>query len=208
MIPIHELYGGVVLPDDMLWEHTDIYTAPTLKLNHVRWWRKAIRINVDEDYIKKKFVEYSGPPGSISIPDAHGKFVGKASALCEVLDPRGHRAEQCFNHYFILWREEQPFSGMHFFDWLDYGNGRHILERNFDKLQEHDPATFEPWAKDKHCVREKFNEKTVHYFNDREREFHEVYITQSKDGTQLIWRYKNNNELVPSSDIDDPHLYM
>ena len=29
MIPIHELYG--VVPDDILWEHTDLYTAPTLK---------------------------------------------------------------------------------------------------------------------------------------------------------------------------------
>ena len=29
MIPIHELYG--VLPDDIFWEHTDLYTAPTLK---------------------------------------------------------------------------------------------------------------------------------------------------------------------------------
>ena len=51
-------------------------------------------------------------------------------------------------------------------------------------------------------------EKTVHYFNEHEKQFHEVYVTQSKDGTQLIWRYKNNNELVPESDIDDPHLYM
>ena len=206
MIPLHELYG--VVPDDILWEHIDLYTAPTLKLKHERWWRKAIRINEDEDYIKAKFSEYRGPPGSVSIPDAHFEFVGKAAALCEALDPRGHRRGECFNHYYTLWREEQPFSGMHFFDWLDHGDGKHILETNFYNLREHDPAAFKPWEKDMKCMKKTFDEKTVHYFNDNEKAFHEVYVKQSDDGTKLVFRYKNNDEIVPDSDMDDPHLYM
>ena len=37
---------------------------------------------------------------------------------------------------------------------------------------------------------------------------HEVYVKPNDDNTQLIWRYKLHDELVPESDKDDPHMYM
>ena len=62
--------------------------------------------------------------------------------------------------------------------------------------------------KDLSCFKEAFNAKTVYYFTDRERDEHEVYLTESEDGTELIARYKLSNELVPPSDPEEPHLYM
>ena len=47
-----------------------------------------------------------------------------------------------------------------------------------------------------------------YYFNDEARNFHEVYVKPNDDNTQLIWRYKLHDELVPESDKDDPHMYM
>ena len=87
-------------------------------------------------------------------------------------------------------REEFPNSGAHYFDWLDYGRGRYILRY------------------DKNCNKKKFNKKTVRYFNDEARNLHEVYVKPNDDNTQLIWRYKLHDELVPESDKDDPHMYM
>jgi hypothetical protein len=61
---------------------------------------------------------------------------------------------------------------------------------------------------DKNCNKKKFNKKIVHYFNDEARNLHEVYVKPNDDNTQLIWRYKLHDELVPESDKDDPHMYM
>ena len=141
---------------------------------------------------------YNGPPGSVSIQSAHidEKFYKQAAAILEVLDPRGHRQSgakpkgDCGAMYYKLYREETPFSGAHYFDWLDYGRGRYILRH------------------DKNCNKKKFNKKTVHYFNDEARNLHEVYVKPNDDNTQLIWRYKLHDELVPESDKDDPHMYM
>ena len=54
---------------------------------------------------------------------------------------------------------------------------------------------------------------TVHYFGEKERAAHEIYLTPSEDGTELIARYKHNDELVPESELSAQaehagHLYM
>ena len=220
MIPLTDLYS--ILPrDTILWEHLDIDTASTLEFKSHKWWTKAISLDEEELYIWQLLKQYEGPPGSISVPSAHEGFTHQAAAFMEVLDPRGHRRGDCFGAYYSLWQHEQPFSGLHFFDWLDYGAGQYVLEDNLLKLHT-DPnhlikvsnhtirysMNFTEGSKDIKCRKETFNDKTVHYFNDTERSLHEVYITPSTDGTKLIWRYKHSNELVPPSPIDDSHLYM
>jgi len=201
MVPIRQL-KGVVPPDDILWEHTDLHTAVMLSYKSELWWTHPIDLADEEKTIQNMLKKYKGPPGSLSIPDAHSDYVGKASALMEAVDPRGHRRGDCFKSYFARWRAETPFSGMHFFDWLDYGHGKFLLETN-DVL----PA-FQPMPKDEKCHKATFNKKTVKYLNEEERQSHEVYITPSTDGTELIARYRNNDEPVPESREDDPHLYM
>lgn len=119
MIPLHDLYGEV--PDDILWEHSDRHSAPTLQYNSQRWWSKAISLEEEEKMMHNLYVEqYSGPiKGSLSNREWK-----------EVLDPRGHRGwgSKCksFSQYYKLWRR-QPFSGAHFYDWLDFGGGTSIL---------------------------------------------------------------------------------
>lgn len=97
---------------------------------------------------------------------------------------------------------EKPFSGTHFFDWLDFGQGKYLLEEN------NVTRTFGYMRKDEKCYKKTFNHKTVHYFDDEERKEHEVYLAPNDDGTKLIARYKISDELVPKSDMSDPHLYM
>lgn len=48
----------------------------------------------------------------------------------------------------------------------------------------------------------------MHFFGDKERAHHEVYITPSEDGTKLICRYKKNNELVPPSPMEKSFTYV
>jgi len=87
-------------------------------------------------------------------------------------------------------------------DWLDFGDGKFILEMN--EIRQNLPYMDE----DELCHKKDFNKETVHYFDDEMRREHEVYITPSEDGTELIWRYTVDGELVPESDPDHPHLYM
>mmetsp|Transcript_34241 Transcript_34241/g.82795 ORF Transcript_34241/g.82795 Transcript_34241/m.82795 type:complete len:536 (+) Transcript_34241:155-1762(+) len=201
MIPLGELDG--VVPPDILWEHTDIYTAVTLRHHHERWWTREISKKDEEDTFRRMLDDYQGPPGSISIPNAHDDFTSRAKSLCEVVDPRGHRWERCFRNYFVRWQNEEPFSGMHFFDWLDFGHGNKLLDRN--RIEHFLPDEIEY---DEKCDREYFNSHLVHYFGDEERKLHEIYIEPSKDGAELIARYKVNGEPVPESPEGKPHLYM
>ena len=184
MIPLIDLYS--TLPrDEILWEHLDINTASTLEFKSQKWWTKAVSLEEEEEHIAQMLQQYEGPPGSISVPSAHEGFTHQAAAFMEVLDPRGHRRGDCFAAYYSLWQYEQPFSGLHFFDWLDYGAGQYVLEDNLLKLHTdpnylvkvsnhtiHYPMNFTEGSKDIKCRKETFNDKTVHYFNDTERTLH------------------------------------
>ena len=107
-----------ILPEDILWEHLDLETAPTFTYKTQTWYTKPITLESEEEYIKHTLKKYAGPVGSISIPTAHDKFESRASAFMETLDPRGHRRGDCFAIYYNAWRNEVPFSGAHFMDWL------------------------------------------------------------------------------------------
>ena len=69
MIPLRQLID--ILPDDILWEHRDIDTAPTLTYKNEVWWSKAITLEDEETIIKELIQEHTGPIGSVSIPYAH-----------------------------------------------------------------------------------------------------------------------------------------
>jgi len=200
MVPLHELAG--VVPDDILWEEIDIYTAPMLRYKTHHWWSKAVTLEEEDKAIRKLIWHYRGPPGSISIPEAHDSYVTKASHLFEAIDPRGHRYDYCFKRYFKRYRKEKPFSGMHFFDWLDFGKGKYLLEANSIKKE------FSSKDDDEDCLKAEFNDEKVVYFDKTQQLKHEIYLTPSEDGTEVIARYKHNDELVPESDEDEPFLYM
>eukprot|EP00985_Skeletonema_marinoi_P023063 scaffold15067_cov151-Skeletonema_marinoi.AAC.5 len=206
MVPIGDELLTVGLPNkNILWEHADLDTAPALRNDDTneRWWTNAITLKKGEATFRKYFdaPEINGPEGSLSIVRAHDGFLGKASGVCESFDPRGHRGEACFYNYVTRWRDQKPFSGMHFFDWLDYGTGRSLFERNKKKnFPSHHP--------DEGCVKKKFNSRMVHFFNDTERQEHEIYLSPSEDGQKVIARYKQSDEVVGPSSHDRPHLYM
>ena len=200
-VPLGQLAN--VVPDDILWEETDLDTAPMLEHKKHRWWTRPITLDEEMQTFRKLLKQYKGPRGSVSIPTAHDTFLRRVAGLGEAVDPRGHRGDiHCWDNYYTRYREEEPFSGLHFFDWLDFGNGKFILEKNDIN------RTLHYMEGDDYCYKNRFNRKTVHYFTDEERISHEIYIKPSEDGTELIARYRHNNELVPESDMDDPHLYM
>ena len=129
MISLHDLNG--IVPDDVLWEHKDIRTAPTLEFNSQLWWSKAISLEAEERVTQDLFDQYKGPKGSLSLPEARNFADTEKSTFSEELDPRGGRGfggrySRCATTYYNLWRDEKPFSGAHFFDWLDYGAGKSI----------------------------------------------------------------------------------
>jgi len=199
MVPLVELAG--IVPNDILWEARDIEIAPMLEYKSRRWWTRPITLGYEQSTIKQRLQEYDGPQGSVSLKRAHNVYVGQASALCEALDPRGHRRD-CWRNYYKRWRLEKPFSGTHFFDWLDFGHGKFLFENKALN-------TSLPYIEDdEYCEKRNFNRKTVHYFDDEMRKEHEIYFESSENRNQLIARYKQNDQLVPPSDMDKPHLYM
>lgn len=94
-------------------------------------------------------------------------------------------------------------------DWVDYGTGRSLFERNqkYGFLPEL-KGDMKGQLTDDKCVKSKFNSRTVHFFNDVERGEHEIYLTPSENGKNVIARYKQNDEVVGPSQEGQPHLYM
>jgi len=199
MVPLGSLYGS--LPDDILWDDSDTNTASMLEHMSRRWWTRPITLKEEESTLKKYLSDWRGPPGSVSIPDAHYRFLPQACALMEAIDPRGHRQQYCFENYYKRYRDEQPFSGLHFFDWLDFGDGKLLFEMNDVN------NTFHYRKGDEDCYKKDFNRLKVHYFDDNERRAHEVVFEPSESG-DVIARYKQSNRLVPRSSIHHPHLYF
>ena len=212
MVPIGEELLTVGLPQDILWEHSDLETAPALKNDEgERWWSKAITLEEGEEIFQRYFdrPEIQGPVGSLSVVRAHSSFVGRASAISESFDPRGHRGEGCFHNYVVRWREQKPFSGVHFMEWVDYGTGRSLFERNkkYNFLPDLNDDMIGIYDDDE-CVKKEFDADTVHFFNETERMDHEVYLSASEDGQEVIARYRSSGEVVGPSPEDYPHLYM
>lgn len=206
MIPLGPLRR--ILPDDILWEDLDIHTAYMLEhksqgdIKPQRWWTRSVTRDEEEKAILDIFKEYTGPQGSLSVINSISSgIISQMTAICEIMDPH-HRRKECFKNYYFRWSEIRPHSGMHFFDWLDYGDGKWLLENNETEKM------LVQSAKDLKCFKSIFNNHTVYYFREEERLEHEVYLTQSKDGKDVIARYKINDEPVRPSPKNDPHLYM
>ena len=194
LVPIHELEG--ILPNDILWDDGILHTTMSIEQTNnatYRWWTPKISIEEEEDTFEQLLKQYKGPKGSIYLPDV--------ANLCEVIDPRGHRS-YCFRKYLKEWKRQEPFSGQHFFEWLDYGAGRQLLQhkrgRNTDRCNKMS------------CELPCFDKRIHQYLDDEEVVKHEMYIAPSQDGRDLIARYKHNDELVPESgdDNDNAYTYM
>lgn len=194
LVPLHELEG--ILPNDILWDDDIPHTTMSIEQTNnstYQWWQRAVSMEEEEDIFEQILHQYKGPRGSIYIPDI--------ANLCEVIDPRGHRS-YCFRKYRKEWKREEPFSGQHFFEWLDYGAGRQALQhkrgRNKDRCNKMS------------CELPCFDKRIHQYLDDEEVVKLKMYITPSQDGRDLIARYKHNDELVPESgdDNDNAYTYM
>ena len=203
MVPLKHL--AAILPNDILWEDTDLKTARTLKYKSTLWYTRPITLKAEQETFTQMFSQWQGPPGSLSLPDAPDEFERKVAAVSKAIDLRGHlyRRQFCFKNYYVRYQDKEPFSRMHFFEWLDFGPGTFLLEEN-EKHQR-----FDAMYGDQYCVKKWFNHPKfyVPYFTDEQRLEHEVYIAPSRDGKKLIMRYKYNDEYVPKSTADEPHLY-
>lgn len=84
-----------------------------------RWWiKKQSRENLDRELrkIQAKYAKMAGQ-GELSI--AKGM-----QGVLELEDPKVGRP--CLIPYYRHWLSQVPFSGEPFFQWLDYGSGRHL----------------------------------------------------------------------------------
>jgi len=193
MVPLRQLEG--VLPDDILWEHEKANTTISIGSNSTTWWTRKISLEEEENTIKQLFEEYRGPVGSLSVPFAHSEYNDQLTALFESVDPRrAHKYDinKCYQAYYKLWKEETPFSGTHFFEWLHYGQGRDALDTSSS------------------CNKAIFidNKRGNHFFTNEERRQYEVNITSSEDKKKLVARYKHNNAYVSDSGQEYPHTYV
>ncbi|EJK56809.1 hypothetical protein THAOC_23228, partial [Thalassiosira oceanica] len=128
--------------------------------------------------MKLFFEKYSGPYGSINIVKAQKTFKQKCSAIAEAEDPKGHR-RNCPRYYFDYWREE-PFSGMTYFDWLDYsdqGRSKYIHKK--------------PTAK---CSEKFMSVAKVHFFSDEEKK--DVALRIEPAGEKLVARFESSGHLL------------
>jgi len=191
-IPLVKLKNN--LPENILWQESDLNTAVMLQHNTVRWWVKPITLEHEMAEISEIIDLYVGPPGSLSVPTAHHHFNTKVIGMLEVVDPRGHR-RTCLKEYYSEWQQNSPFSQLHFFDWLDYGPAKFSLD------------SIPPGKSD--CGNKTlFNSKTVKYFDDELRLLHEIYFKASNDKKQTISKYNHNDEFVPKTEENESHLYM
>ena len=110
-----------VLPDDVLWDE-DLKTAVEFsdRSGQLRWYARPTTKSNETKRMFHFFGKYSGPYGSFDIVRAQSKFEKKCAAVTEAEDPKGHRW-LCHRYFVHYWREE-PFSGMTYFDWLDYSD--------------------------------------------------------------------------------------
>ena len=136
---VHLGHLRLVLPGDVLWDQ-DLETAVEFsnRPDGLRWYARPTTKSTETERMKRFFEKYSGPYGAIDIVRARNTFELKSAAIAEAEDPKGHR-RNCFKYYFVDYWNEKPFSGMTFFDWLDYsdqGRSRYIHKRPRTKCSE------------------------------------------------------------------------
>ena len=138
--------------------------------------------------------QYEGPPGSVSFPTTLGSFFGNQMVvLFEAVDPRGHRkGMDCFKNYYKHYSKEEPFSGLHFFDWLDFGSRELLLEKN----NTHKSLRYVKG--DDKCYKKDFKFENVHCFGEEERLAHEVFTSRHrKMGRSSLQDISTTSSLFP-----------
>ena len=161
LVPLYELEG--ILPNNILWDNDILHTTMSLEQTNnstYQWWQSVVSIEEEEDTFEQLLKQYKGPKGSIYIPDV--------ANLCEVIDPRGHRS-YCFRKYLKEWKRQEPFSGQHFFEWLDYGAGRQALQHKRGRSKDR--------CNKMSCELSCFDQRIHQYLDDEEVLKHEMYIT-------------------------------
>ena len=122
-------------------------------------------------------------------------------ALLEAEDPRGHRFHMCFSLYHRRWMEQEPFSGVPFYDWLDFGSGKNITPVDLDA---HPELRNRGWGID--CPKEKFNDRKLHYLNLEERKQYAVDLTPYQNGQHVRVTYRQSG--APIDDEAEVYLYL
>ncbi|EJK72763.1 hypothetical protein THAOC_05670, partial [Thalassiosira oceanica] len=181
-----------VLPGDVLWDQ-DLKTAVELSngSDQLRWYARPTTRSNETERMKRFFEKYSGPYGSIDIVHARNTFELKSAAIAEAEDPKGHR-RNCFKYYFLDYWREEPFSGMTYFDWLDYsdqGRSKYIHKKPRTKCSEKFMA----------------NAK-IHFFSDEEKE--DVAIRIEPAGEKLVARFESSGNLLRPTANCEPYLYI
>jgi len=180
-----------VLPGDVLWDQ-DLKTAVEFsnRSDKLRWYARPTTRSNETETMKRFFEKYSGPYGSINIVEARKTFELKSAAIAEAEDPKGHR-RNCYKYYFDYWHEK-PFSGMTYFDWLDYsdqGRSKYIHKK--------------PRAK---CSEKFMAEAKVHFFSDEEKK--DVAMRIEPAGEKLVARFESSGHLLRPTANCEPYLYI
>jgi hypothetical protein len=110
---------------------TDLYA----EMNHggKRWWiEKHSKQYLEKELWKINIEKYMGTEDQLDVYTAYGM-----GSVLEMEDPKGGRDAVCFKSWYEAWQTQIPFSGEPFFDWLDYGSGRHVFINNPVCVRDH-----------------------------------------------------------------------
>uniref|UniRef100_A0A7S0AZG4 Uncharacterized protein n=1 Tax=Minutocellus polymorphus TaxID=265543 RepID=A0A7S0AZG4_9STRA len=105
----------------------------------------------------------------------------------------------CFSLYHRRWMEQEPFSGVPFYDWLDFGSGKNITPVDYEA---HPELRNRGWGID--CPKEKFNDRKLHYLNQEERKQYAVDLTPFKNGELVRVTYQKSGAPID----DDTEVYL
>ena len=198
LIPVAPV-RNIMSASHVLWDDS-IDTAAELTNGKRKWWvarrSRQILAQAVGDLGKnwRAPLDLSGDGVDIDNPDNIG-------ALLEAEDPRGHRFHMCFSLYHRRWIEQEPFSGVPFYDWLDFGSGKNMTPVDFDTYPE---LMNRGWGID--CPKEKFNDRKLHYLNLEERKQYAVDLTPYQNGQHVRVTYRQSG--APIDDATEVYLYV
>ena len=198
LIPVAPV-RNILSASHVLWDD-DIDSSAELTNGKRKWWvarqSRQILAQAIRDLGKKWRAPLGSSAGGVDIdnPDNIG-------ALLDAEDPRGHRFHMCFSLYHRRWMEQEPFSGIPFFDWLDFGSGKNITPVDLDV---HPELRNRGWGID--CPKEKFNDRKLHYLNLEERKQYAVDLTPYQNGQHVRVTYRRSG--APIDDEAEVYLYV
>jgi len=182
---------------DVFWDD-DLDSTAELTNGIRRWYTTKQSNTTLVKAIDDLRYKWLGGPGSVDIyhPDNYGP-------LLEAEDPRGNRYHMCFGLWWTHWLHEKPFSGIPFFDWLDFGPGRTALP--IDPIRGNvDPGVYKDndWKWLHTCVKSHFNNKKIRYFTEEESAQYAVDLKPYKDGRMVRMTYHESGKPVENPEKD------